>query len=1116
MISFYGRNAVLAILLFSLQTTAQTRQVKFTPFTGTNGISLGKINAMTRDKFGFLWFSDQSNRCIIRFDGTHMTRYQNDPKNPNSLGGYYPECLFADSSGNIWIGFYGVGFDKFDPFSNTFTHYRHKKDDPESLADDFVTAILVDHLGNTWIGNYGGVDLLDQKTGKFKHFSSKPGDSTSLSDNTVRAIYEDKKGDLWIGTGFAFANSPDGGLNRFNRNTGTFTRFLADPKNPHSLIDNKVRVIFEDSYGNFWVGTRGDGLHTLDRKTGIFTRYRYNPARQDQLSRNEVMSRLDHITFITEDADKKIWIGTLENGLTRYDPVSKLVNRYGERGNKSDALKDSSSWWAQSTAEGLIWFSTQKANVFKIDVFNTIIPYYKIEDNQRVLSLGEGDSSILWIGTSDGLFKKDLKTGVTRKFVHKPNNQNSLSNNQINVIKKDKKGNLWLGTTIGLNYYNVTTGNFTRYLLNEDTTRFSNVVSSLCVDRNGNIWAGTWNKGLYMFNPESGKIINFQNDPANANTVSNNAIFAIAEDSTTGLWVGTAGNSGLNRLDNKTGKFAHYLSGLTIFAIYVDDGGDTWVGSASGLFRYDRKSDDFNTNTIENAGFSITEISSMTDDDENNLWIAAETGINKLNKKRNQIIRYGKENGISEANNFFNWGAVLKRKNGELYFGNDGGYFVFDPENLKTTLGSTHLFFTNFWLNNKEIKAGNPELFEGSILTTGKINLTHDQNIFSFSPTIVDLRNAGGNIYYQLENFDIDWRLTSAGERISYYNIPPGKYVLRIRTANVSTGEWVERKIDLVISPPWWKTWWAYILYGLMVIALVYMIDRIQRKRIIEKERRHSREKELEQAKEIEKAYHKLKATQSQLIQSEKMASLGELTAGIAHEIQNPLNFVNNFAEVNRELVEEMKEEIEKGNYSEVKAIASGIEDNSAKITEHGRRADSIVKSMLQHSRVSAGQKELTDINAMADEYLRLSYHGLRAKDKSFNSAISTHFDETVPLVNIIPQDIGRVLLNLINNAFYAVTEKKQQQSLDYEPAVSVSTEKSGDKVMISVKDNGNGIPQKVKEKIFQPFFTTKPTGQGTGLGLSLSYDIIKAHGGEISVKTIEGEQTEFTIILPV
>jgi signal transduction histidine kinase len=252
--------------------------------------------------------------------------------------------------------------------------------------------------------------------------------------------------------------------------------------------------------------------------------------------------------------------------------------------------------------------------------------------------------------------------------------------------------------------------------------------------------------------------------------------------------------------------------------------------------------------------------------------------------------------------------------------------------------------------------------------------------------------------------------------------------------------------------------------------------------------------------KNIAKAYEELKATQAQLIQQEKMASLGELTAGIAHEIQNPLNFVNNFSEVNTELIEDMEEEIDKGNFQEVKTIANDIKENQQKIAHHGKRADGIVKGMLQHSRNSINQKEPTDINKLADEYLRLCYHGLRAKDAFFNATIQTDFDQSLEKVTIIPQDIGRVILNLLTNAFYAVMEKKKEQKDSYEPTVSVTTKRIGDKVIIKVADNGKGIPQKVLDKIFQPFFTTKPTGQGTGLGLSLSYDIVKAHGGEIII----------------
>ena len=286
-------------------------------------------------------------------------------------------------------------------------------------------------------------------------------------------------------------------------------------------------------------------------------------------------------------------------------------------------------------------------------------------------------------------------------------------------------------------------------------------------------------------------------------------------------------------------------------------------------------------------------------------------------------------------------------------------------------------------------------------------------------------------------------------------------------------------------------------LVFLLLIAILLFRSSIQQKKAKRK---------------IENAYSELKSTQAQLIQSEKMASLGELTAGIAHEIQNPLNFINNFSEVNNELIEEMNNE---NDINEIKVIGIDIKQNNEKIAFHGKRADGIVKGMLQHSQKSTGQKEPTDINKLADEYLRLAYHGLRAKNKEFNAEIKTDFDSSIGNINVIPQDIGRVLLNLYNNAFYAVKEKKRTTDGSYQPTVFVSTRKTNNRVTVSVSDNGNGVPQNIVDKIFQPFFTTKPTGEGTGLGLSLSYDIIKAHGGEIKVETKEGLGSIFIIELP-
>ncbi|MEP0131838.1 MAG: ATP-binding protein [Eudoraea sp.] len=391
-------------------------------------------------------------------------------------------------------------------------------------------------------------------------------------------------------------------------------------------------------------------------------------------------------------------------------------------------------------------------------------------------------------------------------------------------------------------------------------------------------------------------------------------------------------------------------------------------------------------------------------------------------------------------------------------------------------------------------------LYEDNIRLKKRLNLT-------FS----DIYDALGNENLAYKHLKIYKDLIKESEDIDIANVLMKAEVRSVIDRNQKEIDILEREQFIKEQQNKNQRLWIISIAGALLFALILSSILFRNN----KNRQRANLILQQQKEKVQETLVALKATQSQLIQSEKMASLGELTAGIAHEIQNPLNFVNNFSEVSQELMKEMYEEIEKGNQREALETGNDIEQNLEKIHHHGQRASEIVIGMLQHSRSSSGQKEPTDINVLADEYLRLAYHGLRAKDKSFNVTMETDFDESISKINIVPQDFGRVILNLITNAFYAVSERKLQQQEGYEPTVSVSTKKTGDQVLISVKDNGNGIPKKVLDKIFQPFFTTKPTGQGTGLGLSLSYDIVKAHGGELNVKTKENEGTEFTIILP-
>ncbi|MBC7875370.1 MAG: hypothetical protein H7Y01_15325 [Ferruginibacter sp.] len=1091
---------------------ASSQNVGFKPFVAPGGISMGFVPGITQDAKGYMWFGATG---LYRYDGYHLTAYKNDPLNPQSLGSNIIESICADKSGVIWVGTKGYGLDRFDPATGIFTHFRHNPQDPSSLIHNKVTVLFQDREGFLWIGTHGGLDRMDIKTGKFYHYQHS-NDPNSLSCDQVRSIYEDREGTIWIGTGSPFSNDdsgPDeGGLNRFDKKTGKFIRYMNDPHDPNTLINNKVGAIFEDSRGNFWVGTAGDGLHTMDRGKGIFERQLYDPAHPEILSRPPLLtsSSFDQIRFITEDAAGYIWIGTVLSGLNRYDPNTGKTTYVGKI-KTSSGYREITGWCSFTSHEGVLWVGSWQEDLYYMDPLQKNIPF--ISTGYTVRAFCEEDKNVLWMGTSEGLIRYDRKTGITNHFFSDYANDNFY----VAKIYKDYNGTIWIGAYNRFYRYNAKTNDFALFQPGEK--RISSFgggnIFVITGDRKGSLLIGSDN-GLDFMDRKTNVFTHYSMNSEDTNSLSQNWVTAAHEDLWGNLWIGTYNGGGINLFNPQTGKFKHYLKGTSITFLVEDSDSILWVGTDGGFYRYNRSDDAFNL-FADPKGIIKTGsiyVNSIVEDDKRNLWMSTSLGILRLDSKRNDIRIYGKNRGV-DAVNLISFSGY-KGLNGALHFSAVSGYYSFFPDSLSGNSRPPQVVLTDFNLGNESINSGANNFLKEPLNEAKEIVLDHTHNIFSFDFAGIHYTSPSDNRHlFMLENYDIAWRQAGSEHTAYYHKVPPGRYIFRVKAAS-SEGEWAEKTIAIIINPPWWLTWWAYILYAILVMSLIYAVHRFQKQGVIQAERERTRLREFAQAKEIEKAYHELKTTQAQLIQSEKMASLGELTAGIAHEIQNPLNFVNNFSEVNKELIGEMKDEIEKGNYNDVKAIAKDIEENEEKINHHGKRADAIVKGMLQHSRSSSGVKELTDINKLADEYLRLAFHGLRAKDKSFNAELITDYDETIGKINIVPQDIGRAVLNLITNAFYVVAEKKKQLSERYEPTVTVTTKKVGDKVFVFVKDNGKGIPQKVLEKIFQPFFTTKPTGQGTGLGLSLAYDIIKAHGGELKVETKEGEGSEFIIQLAV
>jgi signal transduction histidine kinase/ligand-binding sensor domain-containing protein len=1021
-------------------------------FTEKEGLSNNRVLAILEDKSGNLWFGTEGGG-VSKYDGESFLHFtENEGLSNNSVF-----SILEDKSGNLWFGTNGGGVIKYDPAksgtsSGSFTHFTEK----EGLSNNNVWSILEDKSGNLWFGTWdGGVSKYDGES--FSHFTEKEG----LSNNRVLSILEDKSGNLWFGT---FG----GGVSKYDpAETGTSSGSFHHFTEKEGLSNNIVFSIAEDKSGNLWFGTIGGGVSKYKRES-----FRHFTGK-------EVLSSLNVLSML-EDKSGNLWFGTLDGGVSKYDGDS--FTHFTE----NEGLSDNSVRSILEDKSGNLWFGTFGGGVSKFD--------------------GEN-------------------------FTHFTEKE-GLSNNTILSIVEDKSGNLWFGTNGGgvSKYDGKSFSHFT-----EKEGLSNNTVWTILEDKSGNLWFATWGGGVSKYVPaesgtSSGSLIHFTEREG----LSNNHVRSLLEDESGNLWFGTLGG-GVSKYDGKS--FLHFtekegLSNNRVLSILEDKTNNIWLGTERGLIQ-------------------IEYIPGPVEGLKNGVGVS-------LSKKATPTVKvFGKQDGLKGLHFFAN--SVLLDSKNRAWWGNVNGLSMLDLNTFQLSQNPPAIYLKQLDVNEEFIDYRNiSESLGKNIQFSGvepftnyplNLELPYNKNHLTFYFAAIDW-SAPHKIYYSYRMLGLNnnWSAPSQEAKADYRNLSYGHYTFQIRAIGES-GEWSEPfEYTFTIRSPWWYSWWAYLIYGFLLLVLIRRGHIFQKARTIRKERERSQQKELEQAKEIEKAYNnlevaheRLKSAQAQLIQSEKMASLGELTAGIAHEIQNPLNFVNNFSEVSNELIAEIEEERAKNQESRdeklVSEILSDIKQNLEKINRHGKRADGIVKGMLQHSRTSTGQKVPTDINALADEYLRLSYHGLRAKDKTFNADFKTNFDPTLPKVEVIPQDIGRVLLNLINNAFHACTERlalskaevsrsavseknlavetQRIASLpEYKPTVTITTKNHGDQIEIRVADNGNGIPEHIKDKIFQPFFTTKPTGQGTGLGLSLSYDIVKAHGGELKVKSEEGEGSEFIIMI--
>ena len=1109
-----------------------------------DGPSGNSINSITQGPNGFLWFGGHAG--LYRYDGYRFKSYKSNEKDPDALVFSYIEFLFWSSDEYLWIGTYGGGLFRFDPTDESFIRFQHDPDDPTTLSNNYVTHIIEENDSTLWVGTVGGLNRLDRRDGNFERFLHNPDDPSSLSFDDVRYLFLDKENTLWIGTGFIYNDSLSlGGLNKFDPSTKSFTRYLHNPEDSTSLAGNIVKSIYEDSNGDFWIGSSG-GLQKMDRNKGVFKRILFEGFIKNSPLGETIRANEPTVVYaILEDNRNNLLVFTLHNSWA--NPLGSIVS-IDISTNQMEVLENRKTfvpWQVEQSRDGSFWIAGAGVGgeVHKIIPGNPLtknLPFAGGE-NLSIEGLVSGNDSIIWGKTTTESavqligFQDDFSTYGIRALPEIKTNFKSLWGGPGYDLVLNSRGRIFGCTgnrNGGLFSIHPQTAEAIQFLHdpNDPNTPPANVITNLMVDRAGKLWMSGEN-AVSRWDMETGAYMHFLHDPNDDSSLPSGFYYNLFEDQEGKIWVsGIKVNDPpwIARLSPDTGlaeriEFGTEYGGSEVISITQHSNGDLLVLlHGIGVRRFSKEqlnSESWNRKYTGEApiGNAFVDANNLIRDDQGYFW---------LTNREGKIFRFdGEFSSTVELNDHFGLqplpNGAFKLDDGSIYFAHTGGLIRVNPtaQTTYTKSAATKVGFTEFRLNGLEGEQSAEAILDRPVWKEDQIKLSHDQRNLSFRFSAFDFKDPANSQYeVRLLPYETEWQRLEGDPMVNYFQLPPGNYTLEVRGSD-SNGVWAEKssKMTILIAPPWWRTWWAYSIYIIFLGFLGYRFHLFQKSRTIEKAQKKAREKELQHAKEIEKAYSELKATQTQLIHSEKMASLGELTAGIAHEIQNPLNFVNNFSEVSGELIDEMNEEIKKGDLREVTAIGADLKENLTKIHHHGQRADSIVKGMLQHSRSNNGQKEPTDLNALADEYLRLAYHGLRAKDQSFNATMETDFDTKLPKVNVVPQDIGRVLLNLITNAFYAVDERKRSAPEGYEPTVWVKTQKTAAGVEITVRDNGGGIPDNIKDKIFQPFFTTKPTGEGTGLGLSMAYDIVtKGHGGQLKVISEVGAGSEFLIILPV
>ncbi len=1085
---------------------------RFEAFTLPGDSPGNSIQYILQDRAGFLWFGSQEG--LHRFDGQNFVTYRHDPLNPNSIGGDYVEWIYQDSKGILWLAHWdNGGLTAFDPEREIFTRYYHDPDDPESLSSNTLSVVVEDQQGYLWVGGMGGLDRLDRSTGKFKRFRHDRADPHSLSDDAVRALYVDRSGTLWIGTGFTWGEGKRGkeygGLNRYDPQAETFTRYLHDPADPQSLAHNQVRTLFEDSKGNFWVGTRGDGLHLMDRQAGTFTRLAYDPAKPDKLSRphlrdpaSVVEPGVAHVSSIIEDEQGRIWITAVEGGLNVYDPVSGSL-RHFEKGPEPGDLTNNFLWQITRTRDGVTWIASASNGhtVFKVRNQDELFPFFDKQLVQPsiiapVRGILQDRAGIIWMGYEmpARLMRIDRRAGTVENVPFNEGLPPAERARRIYSLSLDRAGNIWIGTDQGQFWGDPREAQFQRFKPKGVSEKLlESWVGPVLNDREGNLWLPGWGSGLTRYEPRSGKVTTFGHNPSDPNSIGGDLVWGLHEDAQGNLWVGGGSIQAnhhqplfLDRFNPGAENFQHFVKGQRGLAcgITTDEKGNIWfMDFGAGFQKFNPATGALQRFHAGNSVLPNSVLLSMSMAPDGKLWFCTRDALIEFNPANEAMAVFGAAHGVRPAK--YAYGSSFVTTDGELLFGRNEGFHAFRPDTLfraqKSALPDVRII--GFKLLEERIVPGPEAVLKEPAWKVEAIQLAYHQNVFSFALACFDFHNPEANqLQFMLEGFDIGWRNDDrSGETPPYINVPPGEYVFRVRGAN-SVGAWNMggTSVRITILPPWWHTWWAYGLYALAGIGLLVWFRTMEVRK--QKQKLRLEQEKLRQEREISEQLRRVDVIKDQFL------------ANTSHELRTPLQGIIGLTE---------------HLYDEAERLTPGdLRENLAMAISSGKRLNSLVNDLLDFSKLKNADIQLhlrpVSLYALADVVLK--------------NMVLLAAGKNLQLINDVPVELSaqadenrlqQILFNLVGNAV-KFTEAGQ---------VRIAAATKNGLVEVVVEDTGIGIPAGLQEAVFQEFVQGEAAAtrqfSGTGLGLSISKKLVELHGGTIRLESEEGRGSAFYFTLP-